>query len=168
MLIETNKKHDVYSLMACCSLFRAGLLCESKSKYMAITVKQKYNQSRDNKVMSKSTHSPLRPCNTYVGRGSKWDPQGSVLGPLLFLVLIGDIDKNVTTSFISSFADDTLATKGIMTLEDTQALQTDLDSIYGWAEQNNIMFNFEMFECLRYSRNSEIKTSTGNRTMSGD
>ena len=95
-------------------------------------------------------------------------PQGSVLGPLLFLVLIGDIDKNVATSFISSFADDTCATKGIMTLEDTQALQTDLDSIYGWAEQNNMMFNFEKFECLRYGRNSKLKTSTGYRTMSGD
>ena len=95
-------------------------------------------------------------------------PQGSVLGPLLFLVLIGDIDKNVATSFISSFADDTRATKGIMTLEDTLALQTDLDSIYGWAEQNNMMFNFEKFECLRYGRNSELKTSTGYRTMSGD
>ena len=35
-------------------------------------------------------------------------PQGSVIGPLLFLVLIGDIDANVATSFVSSFADDTI------------------------------------------------------------
>ena len=35
-------------------------------------------------------------------------PQGSVLGPLLFLVLIGDIDREVATVFVSSFADDTL------------------------------------------------------------
>ena len=40
-------------------------------------------------------------------------PQGSVLGPLLFLVLIGDIDKNVSSAFISSFADDTRATHDI-------------------------------------------------------
>ena len=33
-------------------------------------------------------------------------PQGSVIGHLLFLILIGDIDKNVSHSFISSFADD--------------------------------------------------------------
>ena len=34
-------------------------------------------------------------------------PQGSVLGPLLFLVLIGDIDQNIAAAFLSSFADDT-------------------------------------------------------------
>ncbi len=33
-------------------------------------------------------------------------PQGSVLGPLLFVLLLGDIDKKVTSSFLSSFADD--------------------------------------------------------------
>ena len=34
-------------------------------------------------------------------------PQGSVIGPLLFLILIGDIDQNVAHAFLSSFADDT-------------------------------------------------------------
>ena len=42
-------------------------------------------------------------------------PHGSVLGPLLFLVLIGDIDREVATSFVSSFADDTRAVNGIST-----------------------------------------------------
>ena len=55
-----------------------------------------------------------------------------------------------------------------MTLEDTQELQTDLDSIYGWAEQNKMVFNFEKLECLRYGRNSELKTSTGYRAMISD
>ena len=36
-------------------------------------------------------------------------PQGSVLGPLLFLILISDIDKDLLHSFLSSFADDTRA-----------------------------------------------------------
>ena len=49
-------------------------------------------------------------------------PQGSVLGPLLFLVLIGDIDKDIT----SSFADDTRVAKGISSVEDLETLQLDL------------------------------------------
>ena len=53
-------------------------------------------------------------------------PQGSVLGPLLFLVLIGDINKEVATAFLSSFADDTRVGKGIATLSDVEDLQRDL------------------------------------------
>ena len=40
-------------------------------------------------------------------------PQGSVLGPFIFLILIGDIDQNITRSFASSFADDTRIGKGV-------------------------------------------------------
>ena len=68
-------------------------------------------------------------------------PQGSVLGPLLFLVLIGDIDKNIASSFLSSFADDTRVGKGITSEADIQFLQADLDSIYKWSQENNMMFN---------------------------
>ena len=41
-------------------------------------------------------------------------PQGSVIGPLLFLVLI---DKDIAHSFLSSFADDTRVGKGIYTTD---------------------------------------------------
>ena len=53
-------------------------------------------------------------------------PQGSVLGPLLFLILIGDIDQNVASSFISSFADDTRVGRQVADEEDVHRLQTDL------------------------------------------
>ena len=38
-------------------------------------------------------------------------PQGSVLGPLIFLILIGDINNKIIHSIVKSFADDTRATK---------------------------------------------------------
>ena len=56
-------------------------------------------------------------------------PQGSVLGPLLFLVLIGDIDKNVATAFLSSFADDTRVGNGINSHADVDDLQRDLEAV---------------------------------------
>ncbi len=45
-------------------------------------------------------------------------PQGSVIGPLLFLILIGDIDAELYNSFLSSFADDTRASKGVASPRD--------------------------------------------------
>ena len=77
-------------------------------------------------------------------------PQGSVLGPLLFLILIGDIDKDVAHSFISSFADDTRVGHGISNPEDMKELQLDLEAVYRWATSNNMEFNSEKFEHIRY------------------
>ena len=75
-------------------------------------------------------------------------PLGSVLGPLLFLIIIGDVDKLVLTAFLSSFADDTRVAKGITNEEDVEALQTDLQAIFKWSDENNMKFNYTKFECL--------------------
>ena len=88
-------------------------------------------------------------------------PQGSVLGPLLFLILIGDIDKDIASAFISSFADDTRIGHGIRSERDIKLLQTDLESIYRWSEENNMSFNSDKFELLRYkSKDSKFIQAT--------
>ena len=56
-------------------------------------------------------------------------PQGSVLGPLLFLIMIGDIDESMLTSFLSSFTDDTRVGNWVKTMEDLQHFQKDLDNL---------------------------------------
>ena len=87
-------------------------------------------------------------------------PQGSVIGPLLFLVLISDIDEKTLYSMIASFADDTRATKGIQIEDDAVDLQTDLFQIYQWSIDNNMEFNSLKFELLRYGKNKELKEET--------
>ena len=68
-------------------------------------------------------------------------PQGSVLGPLIFLILIGDIDKEVVASFLSSFADDTRIGREVDCENDADILQSDLNSVYQWCTDNNMSFN---------------------------
>ena len=84
-------------------------------------------------------------------------PQGSVLGPLLFLIMLYDIDKDTDNSEIMSFADDSRILSGIETMEDHDLLQADLNLIINWAEKNNMEFNSEKFVTLHYGRNNDLK-----------
>ena len=80
-------------------------------------------------------------------------PQGSVLGPLIFLILLGNINEGVAHSFLSSFADDTRVGKAVNSSADAVLLQDDLDAIYTWAKKVNMEFNSEKFELIRYQAN---------------
>ena len=94
-------------------------------------------------------------------------PQGSILGPLLFLVLISDIDINVLNSFLSSFADDTRVSNGISGVSDASSLQGDLEAIYQWAIDNNMSFNSSKFELIRRVMDSTLKLCTNYTSSEG-
>ena len=87
-------------------------------------------------------------------------PQGSVLGPLLFLILIGDIDRDIAHAFISSFADDTRLTRAVSGVRDASSLQTELEKIYQWSVENNMMFNSKKFEVVRHGPDDVLKSTT--------
>ena len=61
-------------------------------------------------------------------------PQGYVLGPMLFLLYINDIN-NAITSQIKLFADDIVLYRNIRNQNDQVILQNDLDTISSWAEK---------------------------------
>ena len=63
------------------------------------------------------------------------NPQGSVIGLSLFLMLIADINKDISSSFLSSFADDTRVGSAIESTDDASKLQEDLHTVYNWAEK---------------------------------
>ena len=78
-------------------------------------------------------------------------PQGTVLGPILFLIhLLGISDNLSDGTQSSSFADDTRLSRGIGDSNDCDTLQADLDSVYSWAEDSGMVFNAKKFELLRF------------------
>lgn len=87
-------------------------------------------------------------------------PQGSVLGPILFLILINDISSEVNQSKVSLFADDTRIFNDVNSPEAVEALQADLDSVYEWQEKNNMIFNATKFELIRYGPDDNLKNET--------
>nr|XP_053656082.1 uncharacterized protein LOC128704893 [Cherax quadricarinatus] len=94
-------------------------------------------------------------------------PQGTVFAPILFLILISDIDKDVSHSTVSSFADDTRICMTVSSIADTARLQADINQIFQWAAENNMKFNDEKFQLLRYGKHEEIKSSSEYKTNSG-
>ena len=67
-------------------------------------------------------------------------PQGTVFGPLLWLIMISDIDKDVSASKLESFADNTRLYSGVGDVADCDNLQPDLNAVYDWASSNNMFF----------------------------
>ena len=86
-------------------------------------------------------------------------PQGTVLGPILFLLHISGIAREVSPeSKVSSYVDDTRVTRCMTNpLPDCMALQEDLQAVYRWAEDVNMIFNGHKFEVLRFWPGSEPK-----------
>ena len=74
-------------------------------------------------------------------------PQGSVLGPILFLVYINDLEERVTGKILK-FADYTKLFTKTKEIVDKQKLQDDIDKLVKWSEKWQRLFNFGKCKCL--------------------
>ena len=96
------------------------------------------------------------------GEVSSWKPvlsgvpQGSVLGPILSLVYINDLEEEVTGKVLK-FADDTKLFRKVKEIGDNFFLQDDIDKLVKWSEKWQMLFNFGKCKCLH--------TGSGNTGM---
>ena len=82
------------------------------------------------------------------GSSSSWQsldsgvPQGTVLGPLLFLIYINDISDHLSPGTVARlFADDCVIYRPILSPTDRHTLQRDLDTLQEWAVRWQMHFN---------------------------
>ena len=78
-------------------------------------------------------------------------PQGSVLGPLLFLVYINDLEDGVASNILK-FADDTKIFRRVQTRQECRTLQDDLNRLDQWSAKWQMLFNQSKCKCLHIGR----------------
>ena len=81
-------------------------------------------------------------------------PQGSVLGPILFLIFIDDLPDSVE-GLVKIFADDTKVFSAINEEEDYKSLQKDLDHLSEWSDKWQLRFNVSKCGVMYYGNRSE-------------
>ena len=89
-------------------------------------------------------------------------PQGSVLGPTLFLLFVNDIADNIQST-VRLFADDCLIYRVIHSPDDHNILQNDLDKLTDWAEEWQMEFN--VAKCNIMQITTRLNISKFNYTM---
>jgi len=97
------------------------------------------------------------------GKWSSWIsvcsgvPQGYVLGPLLFLIFINDLDEDITSNILK-FADDTKIFKEVRNSTDCSQLQADLDKLVLCAKKRQMEFNVDKCKVMHVG-NSDSSSS---------
>ena len=81
-------------------------------------------------------------------------PQGTVLGPILFVLYINDLLHTLEFSKGFSFADDTKLIGAIEDEQSVRCLQEDLNRVIKWSTANNMELHEKKFEVVSYSLNA--------------
>ena len=80
-------------------------------------------------------------------------PQGSVLGPLLYIIYVNDLPLHVE-NHIYLFADDNKLYARIADLDDCHRLQSDLDNLKTWSDRWQISFNTSKCKSMHLGRSN--------------
>ena len=114
-------------------------------------------QGRNQRVHLNGNHSETSPVHSGV-------PQGTVLGPILFLAYINDLPECVRSSS-KLFADDCVLYRTINSVEDAKILQDDLNNLQKW--EDLWLMSFHPEKCVTMRITNKRNTSNHDYTIHG-
>ena len=92
-------------------------------------------------------------------------PQGSVLGLMLFLMYINDLEDEISSKVLR-FADDTKVFTKVSNAIDKQSLQVDIDKLVKWSEKWQMLLNFGKCKCTHIGHgNMDEEYKMGNAVL---
>ena len=100
--------------------------------------------ARKQRVSLNGTYSTWKPVLSGV-------PQGSVMGPILFLVYINDLQDGIISK-LKLFADDAKIFNPVNSIKDSEIIQNDLDKLCEWCEKWKMNFNKKKCHALQIGR----------------
>ena len=111
-------------------------------------------------LLSNRKHVNANGCKSKIFDVISGVPQGSVLGPILFIIFINSLVDKAGTANLFLYADDLEVLKEICSEEDTGGLQEDRYKLYDWTRYSLLRFHPDKCVVMRYTmnaRNTDIK-----------
>ena len=109
-----------------------------------------YSEGRIQRTLVNNKYSAYLPVNQGV-------PQGSVLGPLLYIIYANDIIEAIESSNFTFYADDMVLYTGKKKLSQAAAdLQKDLDALTKWSSANDIYVNTQKTKTMFYGSRARL------------
>ena len=112
---------------------------------------ESYLTNREQRVLANNTYSSLQPVTQGV-------PQGSVLGPLFYIIYANDINKIIKFCEIALYADDTvLYTANAKFSKSIDKVQEDMSALACWCVQNGIRMNTDKTKLMVFGSAQKIE-----------
>ena len=145
----------------CGNLFCGARFCAISTLYgmgeSVVNWVRDWLSGRKQRVVVEGEESSWRPVISGV-------PQGSVLGPILFLIYINDLENEIGSNILK-FADDTKMFRRVESQEDRHQLQSDLNKLVKWAEKWQMLFNKDKCKCLHIGQANAKNNYLMNNTV---
>ena len=145
LMLDLQKAFDTVDHSILLDKLKAMGVCNHSRKWF-----ESYLTNREQYVQINETNSSPMQVTCVV-------PQGSILGPLLFLAYVTDMEQSITCKLLL-YADDSallVSDKNLSTIEDK--LCTELENIYNWLIDNKLSLHLGKTETILFGPPRKIK-----------